>query len=394
VVEPYLWLLDRVGDGLKLTQAGYLPPAVVTETMTALGWADGWIGKQNREDVTHPVLELRESAQRFGLLRKYRGQLLPTKVGRQLKEDPARLWWQLATHLPDARSEPEQHAGLLYLLTVAAGAPRNDNLLAEGMTILGWRGPGHSRLSGTDAFGAARDTWALFRRLGLLADRRWTEPEPEPSPEARSLAQAALFGTSGERTEAIPPPAAQLVQLLVTLRDIEPAIWRRLLVPDSLTLRELHAVLQTAFGWQDYHLHLFDIDGVLYGDVEDLDRPTGDEDTFTVGQAAAVVTEFGYEYDFGDGWEHDIRVEQLMPSVGAATPQLLAGARACPPEDCGGAPGYEELLAAITDAHHEEHEHLVEWLGGSFDPEAFDLAGTNAHLALYDRHTRQRRGRS
>lgn len=82
VVEPYRWLLERVGDGVRLTQAGYLPSALVTETMTTLGWADDWIGKQNREDQTLPVLELRESAQRFGLLRKNRGQLLVTKVGK------------------------------------------------------------------------------------------------------------------------------------------------------------------------------------------------------------------------------------------------------------------------------------------------------------------------
>jgi hypothetical protein len=138
VVAPYRWLLERLGTGVRLTQAGYLPPALAAEAMAALGWQDGWPGKHNREDLTLPILELRESAQRFGLLRKSRGQLLVTKVGRSLVDDPVGLWRHLAARLPDARSEPERDAGMLYLLTVAAGRSRDDALLAKGMSILGW----------------------------------------------------------------------------------------------------------------------------------------------------------------------------------------------------------------------------------------------------------------
>jgi hypothetical protein len=197
--------------------------------------------------------------------------------------------------------------------------------------------------------------------------------------------------------EDLTPPVLELresAQLTVTLRDIEPAIWRRLVVPASLTLRELHAVIQTAMGWQDYHLHLFDVDGVVYGDVEEIDdRPLGDEETFTVGQAVERVSMFSYEYDFGDGWVHDIRVEQVMSGIGSGTPHLIGGARACPPEDCGGSWGYENLLEVLADPSHSEHETMLHWVGGEFDPEAFDLAETNANLELYDRHTRQRRTR-
>jgi Plasmid pRiA4b ORF-3-like protein len=400
VVAPYEWLLKRVGDdGVRLTQAGYLPPALVTEAMAALGWQDDWIGKHNREDLTLPVLELRESAQRFGLLRKNRGRLLVTKVGRSLFEDPHLLWWHLAARLPDARSEPERQAGALYLLTAAAGRVPDGTLLAEGMSILGWvdrdtRGP----LSPTAAFAAARDTWAAFDRLGLLPKRaRWDEPEPPPLEAGIRLARAALVGRTDPSSKGSPRgplrrTGEQAVQLTVTLRDIEPAIWRRLVVPESLTLRELHAVIQTAMGWQDYHLHLFEVDGVLYGDVEEMEgHPLGDEETFTVGQAAGTVSEFRYEYDFGDSWHHDIRIEQVMSSVGPGTPHLIGGARACPPEDCGGSWGYEHLLEVLADPSHSEHEAMLQWIGGEFDAEAFDLAETNANLELYDRHTRQRR---
>jgi hypothetical protein len=402
IVAPYRWLLERVGDGVRLTQAGYLPPALVTEAMTTLGWADDWPGKHNREDQTLPILDLRESAQRFGLLRKSRGQLLVTKTGRNLVENPAGLWWHLAERLPDARQEPHHHAGVLYLLTVAAGRALDDALLGQGMTILGWaQGETRRPLSPSAAFGAARDTWTMFDRLGLLPKRaRWDQLEPAPTLQARMLARAALLGQAVAKPTAARPASAgqgptrggteQAVQLLVRLRDIEPAIWRQLVVPASLTLRELHAVIQTAMGWQGYHLHLFEIDGVRYGDVEDMDGPLGDEEAFTVGQAVATATGFRYEYDFGDGWIHDLRVEPV--TIGSSTPHLVDGARSCPPEDCGGPWGYQHLLEVLADPAHEEHEQLLEWIGGAFDPEAFDLVETNAHLELFDRHTRRRSG--
>jgi hypothetical protein len=357
VVAPYRWLLRRVGDGVRLTQAGHLPPAVVTEAVEALGWQREWIGKYNREAHTGPILELRESAQRFGLLRKYRGKLLMTKLGRRLADDPSGLWWRIAAQLPDARSEPERHSGVLYLLIVAAGRPRDDELLADGMSILGWadgRQP-YAPLSSQDAFSAARDTWIMFHRLGLLPKQGWLDAPLPPSKAGVRLARAALLGQ--EPPSSAPPPrsagretAARAVQLTVTLRNIEPAIWRRLVVPATLTLRELHEVIQTSIGWLNYHLHLFDIDGVLYGDVEEIDdQRLGEEETFTVGEAVQVTHEFSYEYDFGDSWDHDIVVEQVMPSVGSGAPHLIGGARACPPEDCGGTRGYEHLLEVLAD---------------------------------------------
>lgn len=393
VVAPYRWLLDRVGDGVRLTQAGYLPPTMVRATMSELGWADDWYGKNNREDITLPVLELRESAQRFGLVRKYRGQLLRTKIGRTLTDDRTELWWHLAGALPDARSEPQRHAGVLYLITVAAGLAENGAMLADGMTILGWTERGtYQPLSPTAAFGAARDTWAVFRRLGLVPRTRRIK-EGDPTPAARRLARAALLGRDQPRGvgASIPPrrTSESAFQLRVSLRDTD--VWRRLVVSASLTLRQLHAVLQTAMGWEDYHLHLFDVDGVLYGDVEEIEgQPLGDEETFTLMQAADVVSEFMYEYDFGDSWHHDIVIEQTMPSVGTGTPHLIGGAGACPPEDCGGSGGLEHLLEVLADPSDEEHEEMLEWVGGAYDPDALDIDTLNAALELYDRHTRLR----
>lgn len=399
VVAPYRWLLEQVDDGVRLTQAGYLPPAIVSAAMRDLGWLEDWYGKGNREDLTLPVLELRESAQRFGLVRKNRGQLLVTKLGRKLLDDPAELWWHLATRLPDARSEPERHAGVLYLLSVAAGRARDKGLLVEGMTVLGWAQPdSHQPISDIAAFGAARDTWALFHRLGMLPERaRWDAPELPPAPTAIRLARAALLGRAAPVEASLPPARRtpeQLVQLTVTLRGIEPAIWRRLVVPGSLTLHELHAVIQTAMGWAGYHLHMFDIGATSYGDIDEIeDREFGNEAAMTVGQVAAMVGEFSYEYDFGDSWDHDVRVEHVTASVGPSIAHLTGAARACPPEDCGGISGYEHLLEVLGDPTHEEHVDLLHWVGGGYDPEHFDLAVTNANLELYDRHTRQPRVR-
>jgi hypothetical protein len=269
------------------------------------------------------------------------------------------------------------------------------------MSILGWvHGDAWRPLSASDAFDAVRDTWVIFRRLGLISTRApWDAPDLPPSDAGIRLARAALLGqgdpSSPARSSDDRWPAARAVQLTVILRDIEPPIWRRLLVPATMALRELHGVIQTAMGWEDYHLHMFDIDGVLYGHVEEIeDEPLGDEATFTVGQAAGAVSEFSYEYDFGDRWRHDIRIEQVTASVGMVTPQLIDGARACPPEDCGGSSGYAHLLEVLADPTHKDHNLTAQWVGGAYDPEAFDLAEPNASLELYDRVSRQRRLRS
>jgi hypothetical protein len=206
VVEPYRWLLTAVADGVTLTQAGYLPPALVERAMSELDWESQWPGKHNREDLTVPILELRESAQRFGLVRKHKGRLLTTAAGRKVADDPLALWWYLADRLPHARSEPQRHAGVAFLLLVAAGRARDDALLADALAICGWvdraTGDGVGEIG---AFSAARDTWALLHRLGVLPDKkRWDDPEPIPTESARRLARAALIGDAVSTPEGRP----------------------------------------------------------------------------------------------------------------------------------------------------------------------------------------------
>ena len=184
-----------------------------------------------------------------------------------------------------------------------------------------------------------------------------------------------------------------VVRLKITLRGVRPPVWRRLVVPASFTLAELHAVFQTAMGWTDSHLHYFDINGVLYGDVEEFDGKRGNEARTRLASVARSVSKFRYEYDFGDGWDHDVLIEQVQADDVVPTgPFCTAGRRACPPEDCGGPWGYAHLVEVLADPDHEEHAHLSEWIGGVFDPSVFDLAGTNGLLRMIDGAAAGRRG--
>lgn len=178
--------------------------------------------------------------------------------------------------------------------------------------------------------------------------------------------------------------AAPIYQLRIELLDVSPVIWRRLLVPGSLKLHQLHGALLWTMGWAGGHLHEFVIGHDHYGEPDpDFDTPprVQRENRFTLAAALGAHKWFTYLYDFGDGWEHRVTIEQILPpDPGIKLPHCLDGANACPPEDVGGPPGYEEFLEAIRDPKHEEHEPMLEWCGGAFDPTAFDIARINDTL--------------
>jgi hypothetical protein len=179
---------------------------------------------------------------------------------------------------------------------------------------------------------------------------------------------------------------APIYQIKVTLEDTRPPIWRRLLVRSDITLGDLHTIIQAAMGWWDYHLHQF-IVGETYFGVPDPDYDSymemRDEQGVTLGQIAPREGfKFRYEYDFGDGWLHQVLVEKaLSPEPGQSYPLCIKGRRACPPEDVGGTWGYVNFLEAIQDPDHEEHDEYLDWVGGDFDPEAFDLDEVNEVLS-------------
>ncbi len=177
-------------------------------------------------------------------------------------------------------------------------------------------------------------------------------------------------------------------QFKITLLDIKPPIWRRIQVPDG-TLDELHEHIQTAMGWTNSHLHQFEIGRQRFGDPEMLDDGWGDHDFIDSRKTRLSKLlekkrrsfRFVYEYDFGDGWQHEIVYEgPHSPETGLKYPRCLEGALACPPEDCGGPWGYGDFLQAIRDPKHENHADLLEWIGGEFDPAAFSAAATTKDM--------------
>lgn len=171
-------------------------------------------------------------------------------------------------------------------------------------------------------------------------------------------------------------------QLKVTLKDSHPPIWRRVLVRGSTTLYKLDLVIQMAMGWTNSHLHLFHVGDVMYGEPSP-EWDAKDERRVKLGQIVAQAGDsFVYEYDMGDSWHHTVVVEKVLPAdPDARYPLCVAGERACPPEDVGGIWGYEGFLEAVRDPQHPEHEDMLAWVGGQFDPMAFDIDAVNRYLS-------------
>ncbi len=172
----------------------------------------------------------------------------------------------------------------------------------------------------------------------------------------------------------------QVYQFKITLKGIKPPLWRKIQVPETYTFWDLHVAVQDAMGWQDSHLHDFAIRnprtqakeriGIPDDDFE-LDILPGWEldiaDYFSMKNSTAV-----YVYDYGDNWEHAVKLEKILPRDKATKyPRCIDGKRACPPEDCGGVHGYEGFLEAIMDPRHEQHEDMLHWAGKNFEPERF-----------------------
>lgn len=174
-----------------------------------------------------------------------------------------------------------------------------------------------------------------------------------------------------------------IFQLKISLSNISPPIWRRVLVPANFTLADLHNLIQASFEWAGYHLHSFDVDGIEYGEPSDDDfYEVQDEGKLRLMQfVRGEKYKFRYTYDFGDDWGHVILVEKILPADPALSyPVCIKGKRATPPEDVGGPWGYAEFLETIADPESEEYDEMMEWSGEDFDPEYFDLDEINARI--------------
>jgi Plasmid pRiA4b ORF-3-like protein len=177
-------------------------------------------------------------------------------------------------------------------------------------------------------------------------------------------------------------PAESNFQVRVALLDSDPLIWRRVRLSGETTLEDLHHVIQVVMDWEDYHMHRFVAGDTVYGLDEDFMPDPQSERTVTLREVIPHPRDrLLYEYDFGDGWEHEILVEELLPpEEGVRYPVCVEGEYAAPPEDCGGIPGYYMMLEVIEDEEHPDHEEMLEWIGGDFDPVTVDLEGINRRL--------------
>lgn len=193
----------------------------------------------------------------------------------------------------------------------------------------------------------------------------------------------ALNNLGRDAVATATPPRHKTYRIKVSVAGSEPMIWRRLSLPGDTTLDVLHRVVQIAFGWEDCHLHEFEAKGRRYADTthQPVEGASDERAATLAGLAPRKGSRLRYTYDFGDDWVHDIVVEAIEPARGEPTVVCLDAERAGPPEDSGGVWGYLDLLEAVADPDHPEHEDRLEWLGESFDPGAVDRDAINTRLA-------------
>lgn len=175
----------------------------------------------------------------------------------------------------------------------------------------------------------------------------------------------------------------EILMFHFSLEEITPLIWRRIEVPAEWTFRDLHEVLQRAFGWENYHLYEFEVgaERISEPDEEFPEQVTMDSEVTRLCDVLTVRSEFLYRYDLGDDWVHKAALESAGPTDPSATyPRCLGGARSAPREDSGGVEGYREVVVILRDRSHAEYEATRQWAGQTYASECFDLESVNASL--------------
>lgn len=186
-------------------------------------------------------------------------------------------------------------------------------------------------------------------------------------------------------------PMPTIYQLKIVLNEVHPQVWRRVQVPSDIRLDHLHQVLQTALGWTDAHQHAFSYGQQQYTrpdeevDLEELDMH--DERRVLLSDVLSEPGQtLGYEYDFGDYWQHTIKLEKVLaPALHRQYPVCLGGKRSSPPEDCGGAQQYARLVSILKNPDHLYYEEMKEWAGRDFDPEGWNRQKVHEELAVMGR---------
>lgn len=393
-----------VGTGRKLTQTGQLTMADARHLVGLLDTGDEIdpvIGEQmfrTRSSAELPGLAIVVAwARAAGLVRVVQGRLVPVKKNQRLLDQPTALWAAMFAAFNQLGPVicPSGWYSSLLNEDFAEGIVALFTSIAEGGgTVHTEEAQEHvwSTLSARYYLDNATDEQVrhlrkvtdrdLRRAVGALVALGALAKDEADSGTLRLTPLAEWAPRARYGVAAAGDPTAQIK---VTLLDIDPPVWRRLLVPATIRLDRLDRVIQAAMGWTNSHLHMFIHPSGHYG-IPDPDLPLHDERHATLRDLAGREGDaFGYEYDLGDSWEHEVLLEKLLPAEpGGRYLTCLAGARACPPEDCGGTPGYAELIDTLADPNHPDHHDMLSWLGiekgTDFDPAHFDPADANRRL--------------
>lgn len=399
-------LVAWVGPGRKLTQTGRIGLTDARNLVELLGTGDRIDAKigdrvfktKSSEELAH-LTRIVEWAKAARLVRVSGTRLVPVKKNAALPGRPLDLVMALLKAYPKLGKSLFPRGVYRQSLIGDEFRDVSEALIA---IMLAHAGPCPLSLLRASATDLIEDRYVLDglseRQLDFL--RRTVDTDVRIAVAAlAALGVAALKETQDTaeltalgrftigRSRGMPLPGDPVLQVRITLLDVTgPPVWRRVLVPAAFTLDRIHLVIQAAMGWQNYHMHAFragelsygpDPEGVL-GHLEEAKVPLAD--------VVGVSGRIGYEYDFGDGWEHELLVEARTEAEASQTyPACTAGEGACPPEDSGGFPGYQELKEILADPSSKEYEEMRIWaesqIGGEFDPASFDLTEANARVS-------------
>ncbi len=383
--------------------------AFVKRMTQEMAWPEGYIEavwRYNRvlDETDVPRLHvLRNLMEIAGLVNRRKGSFHATRLGKRLLAPEragelfdlllrtylGRMNWAFAAWGPEDRAMQTYCVHALWKIRESASDGARADAIAPRLAVddVVWLA-GRSWAAGPEGLVRAV-RYRLLEPLwdfGLLSLHADSEDAKQPLWRVMPLFDAAIHFELGVDGKTAARAGDGIVTLTVTLRGTSPRVWRRLEVPASLTLDRLHEILVTAMGWLDYHLHAFDIEGRRYGvpdDDFDFDDTLPEEQVVLGDLARADVRRFTYEYDFGDGWLHDIVLEAVGEALpGVEYPRCVAGERACPPEDCGGIPGFYAFVEAMADPGHPEHKDFAVWYGGEFDAEAFSAEQVSSLLRI------------
>jgi Plasmid pRiA4b ORF-3-like protein len=409
LTEQIRSLLNWLGEGRKLTQTGRIGLADARYLVELLGTGDvidpaigGQTFKTRSSEELGYLTRIVEWAKVTRLIRVTGTRLTPVKKNAALADRPLDLVLAMLAAFPKLgkvlfpRSTYRQsivgdefadvsEAMLTALLTSAGPcALRSLDDMAYEM-IAAWYDLGqlterqHDFLRRTIVVDIEIAMSALHV-LGVVVLDPGVDPErADAKAELTDLGRFAI-----RRLRHMPEPGDPLLQVRITLEDVaDPPVWRRVLIPAAYSLDRVHAVIQASMGWEDYHLHAFRLGDRTYAAADpDDDMGSLDETQFRFGDLLGGADRIDYEYDFGDGWEHALVVEaRVLAEDGAVYPACVAGEGACPPEDCGGSPGFAEFKAVLAGPPSAERDELLEWAGGDYDPNRFDLSAANSAVA-------------